>query len=119
MTFITLWVAGSLNNTSHTHTPTAAATTATEPTEDSEDGILYNVYTTFNLEGDEAGDNRRSSNIMFKSKEFLNLVILILIILMSVIALITEYKKWLGCRSGLSQFEDNHDKSYNSSHPRS
>ena len=50
------------------NTPTAAATTATEPTEDSEDGNLYDVYTTFDLEGEEAGNNRRSSNIMFKSK---------------------------------------------------
>ena len=87
--------------------------------EDAEDGGLYDVYTTFNLEGERGGERGHdTTNILFRSKEFLTLVILILIILTSVIALISEYKKFTGCRSDYSEFGGDLPD-YNISQPRS
>lgn len=92
----------------------------TEPAEDAKDGNLYDIYTTFNLDDNRPGSTTRSNSIIFKSKEFLTLVILILIILTSMIALISEYKKWRrwpGCKPELSQLKDDF-LSFNMSHPR-
>ena len=87
--------------------------------EDVDDGGLYDVYTTFDLEGEKDRERRHdTTNILFRSKEFLTLVILILIILTSVIALISEYKKFTGCRSDYYESEDDLP-GYNTSHPRS
>ena len=77
--------------------------------EDAKDGVngnLYDIYTTFNLDDERPDDTARSNSIIFRSKEFLTLIILILIILTSVIALISEYNKWQkwpGCRPEPSQ----------------
>ena len=86
--------------------------------QDAEDGNLYDVYTTFNLEEERGHDTPHSTSIIFRSKEFLTLVILILIILTSVIALISEYKKFTGCRSDYSEFGGDLPD-YNTSQPRS
>ena len=94
------------------------------PTEDTKDGVngnLYDVYTTFNLDDDKPDNTIRSNSIIFKSKEFLTLAILILIVLTSIIALISEYKKWRkwpGCKPEPSQLKDDF-LAFNMTHERS
>ena len=91
-----------------------------EDTKDGVNGNLYDVYTTFNLDDNRPGNTTRSNSIIFKSKEFLTLAILILIVLTSIIALISEYKKWRkwpGCKPEPSQLKDDF-LAFNMTHPR-
>ena len=65
--------------------------------EDAKDGVngnLYDIYTTFNLDDERPDNTARSNSIIFRSKEFLTLIILILIILTSVIALKPATNGW-------------------------